>query len=372
MAKDYYDDMQERPSWRSRSDGQRTKPSRGLIWTIALGIAICVVVIVIWYQFFPDQTGKSTEGPKAVVEVLPQVEKISDAPEVSAVVAPPVDVTPAPAVISPSDAAVTDTQARSLSDRPAPVRSSSSLTVQYADHLVAANEDLATIAAMYNLKTQTLISVNQIRNIQAIREGVTLRIPDRDGQLYTVREGDMLSTIARKYSPSLGWKTLQEINGLKSENILVGQQLFIPDTSSTATNQLADVAPIQFQKPASGTITTLFGQPYINPATGISESISGILIVGNWGSAVVASASGQVVDAGYEVKGRGRFVVLSHEGGYRTSYHHLENVEVRIGMTLSKGDTIGSIGTSGTSYERPTLFFSIEQSGIALDPIQFF
>lgn len=372
MAKDYYDDMQERPSWRSRAEGQRTKPSRGLIWTIALGIAICVVVIVIWYQFFPAQESRTGESPKTVVEVLPQVEKIIDAPQVSAVVAPSTDAAVPSATTSVADAVVLDTQARSLSDRPVVGGPSSSVTVQYADHLVASGEDLASIAALYNLKTQTLISVNQIRNIQAIREGVTLRIPDRDGQLYTVREGDMLSTIARKYSPSLGWKTLQEINGLKSENILVGQQLFIPDTSSTSTKQLADVAPIQFQKPASGTITTLFGQPYTNPATGTSESIGGILIVGNWGSAVVASAGGQVVDAGYEVKGRGRFVVLSHEGGYRTSYHHLENVEVRIGMTLSKGETIGSIGTSGTTYERPTLFFSIEQSGIALDPTQFF
>ncbi len=372
MAKDYYDDMQERPSWRSRTEGQRTKPSRGLIWTIALGIAICVVVIVIWYQFFPAQDGKGSAKPNAVVEVLPQVEKISDAPEVPAVIAPVADADPVAVPLSAADAAVVDTQARSLADRIAPARTANSVTVQYADHIVEATEDLASIAALYSLKTQTLISVNQIRNIQAIREGVTLRIPDRDGQLYTVREGDMLSTIARKYSPSLGWKTLQELNGLKSENIIVGQQLFIPDTSAASTSQLADVAPIQFQKPASGTITTLFGQPYTNPATGTSTTSNGILIVGNWGSAVVASASGQVVDAGYEVKGRGRFVVLSHEGGYRTSYYHLENVEVRIGMTLSKGETIGSIGTSGTTYERPTLFFSIEQSGIALDPNQFF
>lgn len=370
MAKDYYDDMQERPSWRSREEGARPKPSRGLIWTIALGIAICVVVIVIWYQFFPARGTSGAEKAGTTIEVLPQVAKISDAPQVQPVVAPPSD--PAPVLSSSADAAVIDTQARSLSDRPAPVKSANTVTVQYANHPVGPGEDLASIAALYNLKTQTLISVNQIRNIQAIREGATLRIPDRDGQLYTVREGDMLSTIARKYSPSLGWKTLQEINGLKSENILVGQQLFIPDTSSASSSQLADVAPIQFQKPAAGTITTLFGQPYTNPANQKSENIGGILIVGNWGSAVVASASGQVVDAGYEVKGRGRFVVLSHEGGYRTSYYHLENVEVRIGMSLSKGDTIGSIGTSGTSYERPTLYFSIEQSGIALDPTQFF
>ncbi len=371
MGKDYYDDMQERPSWRSGREGsENNRPSKGLIWTIALGIAICVVVIVIWYQFFPAQSQGSQGQSTVIEEVLPEVKEIADAPQIQ----PTEGGEENP---SPSDAPVVDSESARAIDSQSSVRrspSTSSASIQYADHVVKDDEDLAGIAKLYNLKPQTLISVNQIRNIQAVKEGVTLTIPDRDGQLYTVREGDMLSTIARKYSPTLGWKTLQELNNLKNERIFVGQQLFIPDTTSSSLAQLTDVSPIQFQKPFRGTISKLFGQSYENPATGASEILAGILIEGDWGEAVVASAKGEVVDAGNEQKGRGRFVILSHEGGYRTSYYHLENVDtaVRIGMSLEKGQTIGSIGTSGTDYEQPTLFFSIEQSGIALDPMQFF
>ncbi len=94
----------------------------------------------------------------------------------------------------------------------------------------------------------------------------------------------MLSTIARKYSPTLGWKTLQELNNLKNERIFVGQELFIPDTSSSSLAQLTDVSPpIQFQRPSRGTISKLFGQSYENPTTGASEILAGILIEGNWG-----------------------------------------------------------------------------------------
>lgn len=182
----------------------------------------------------------------------------------------------------------------------------------------------------------------------------------------------MLSTIARRFSPTLGWKTLQEINNLRNENIVVGQQLFIPDTTVSPLKQAVDQAPLQFQRPAEGVITHLYGQYYTNPATGRSEILKGVLIEGRVSAAVIAAASGQVVDAGYEKHGKGRFVVLSHEGGYRTSYHHLENVDVKVGMDLAKGETIGSLGTSGTDWQRPTLFFSIEQSGIALDPQSFF
>ncbi len=369
MAKDNYDDMMDRPARRSSRGGTYDKPSKGLIWTIALGIAICVVVIIVWYQFFPNNPDRGQSSALATETTAKKVVQVVDAPQVLPPTAINVDQkTP---TADPADAAGPDNQARALSDTK-PRTATSSKTVQYAQHAVAEGEDLNSIAALYSLKTQTLISVNQIRNVQAVKEGITLEIPDRDGQLYTVREGDMLSTIARKYSANLGWKTLQELNGLKSENLSVGQRLFIPDTSSQSLIQMADIAPIQFQKPAQGTITALFGQPHKNPATGITESLNGILIEGSPGSAVVAAAAGNVVSAGNEVKGRGKFVELSHEGGYRTTYTHLENVEVKIGMTLSKGEVIGSIGTSGTTYDKPTLFFSIEQSGIALDPSQFF
>ena len=368
MAKDNYDDMMDRPVRRSSRGGTYDKPSKGLIWTIALGIAICVVVIIVWYQFFPNNPDRGESSALATEVATKKVVQVVDAPEVLAPTALNVDQN---VPTQNTNIPALDNQARSLSDVK-PKSATSSKTVQYAQHAVVEGEDLNSIAALYNLKTQTLISVNQIRNVQAVKAGISLDIPDRDGQLYTVREGDMLSTIARKYGSNLGWKTLQELNGLKSENIVVGQSLFIPDTSSQSLIQMADIAPIQFQKPAIGSITALFGQPYNNPATGVTESLNGILIVGSPGSAVVASAGGNVVSAGNEVKGRGKFVELSHEGGYRTTYTHLENVEVKIGMTLSKGDVIGSIGTSGTKYEKPTLFFSIEQSGIALDPSQFF
>ncbi len=367
MAKDNYDDMMDRPARRSSRGGTYDKPSKGLIWTIALGIAICVVVIIVWYQFFPNNPDRGETSALATEATTKKVVQVADAPEVLT----PTAINIGQNTPEPTDPVVPDNQARSLSDTK-PRSATSSKTIQYAQHAVADGEDLNSIAQLYNLKTQTLISVNQIRNVQAVREGITLEIPDRDGQLYTVREGDMLSTIARKYSPNLGWKTLQELNGLKSENLSVGQRLFIPDISSQSLIQMADIAPIQFQKPAVGTITALFGQPYTNPATGTTESLTGILIVGSPGSAVVASAAGSVVSAGNEVRGRGKFVELSHEGGYRTTYTHLENVEVKIGMTLTKGEVIGSIGTSGTTYDKPTLFFSIEQSGIALDPSQFF
>jgi murein DD-endopeptidase MepM/ murein hydrolase activator NlpD len=110
----------------------------------------------------------------------------------------------------------------------------------------------------------------------------------------------------------------------------------------------------------------------MEPTTGASLILDGIRIQGKIGTAVKASAAGVVVDAGYEPQGRGRFVQISHEGGYKTSYEHLESVGVKIGEQVRQGDPIGSIGTTGTEFSEPTLFFKIEQGGIALDPAGFF
>lgn len=365
MARDNYDDMNGRTERGSFKGNKRARPSKGLILTITLGIAICIVVIIVWYQFFPNTPEHGETSALATEATAKKVEVVADAPEVL----PPTAIK---SVTTPlTDTPELDNQARSLGDSK-PTSATNPKIVQFAQHPVVEGEDLNSIAALYGLKTQTLISVNQIRNVLAVKEGVSLKIPDRDGQLYVVREGDMLSTIARRYSPNLGWKTLQELNGLKSENIAVGQTLFIPDTSSSTLIQMADVAPIQFQKPSTGTITKLFGQAYINPATGATESLPGILIEASPGSEVVAAASGKVLSFGNDVKGRGRFVEISHEDGYRTTYNHLEKITVELGMTLTKGDVIGTLGTTDPTYAKPTLFFTIEQSGIALDPSQMF
>ena len=76
-------------------------------------------------------------------------------------------------------------------------------------------------------------------------------------------------------------------------------------------------------------------------------------------------ADGEVADTGFEADGQSRYVILSHEGGYRTGYHNLGSVEVIGGSSVVQGESLG------LSLE-PYLFFSIEQLGIPLDPEQFF
>ncbi len=410
MGRDNYDDMTTGPIRNGRPHrGDNGNGSRRLILVVVvIGVLLCAIAVFLWLKLFPADTKTARSPVPAVTAMQPAAVDPGDLPvrpaETTVVnpimpvaettdsaamlpatagsltdvqmspavaVAPATPVVPAEASSSskPTDA-VSGTTARSL-DAVRPSATGTAKTIQYADHVVAEGEDLASIAATYGLRPQTIISVNQIKNVAAITAGSVLRIPDRDGQLYVVQEGDMLSTISRKFSPSLGWKTLQELNGLTSENIRVGQVLFIPDTSSTATSS-PTVSTTRFIQPATGRIVALYGQAVTDPATNATVVLDGIRIQGRVGAAVNAAAAGMVVDAGYDPKGRGRFIQISHEGGYKTTYEHLESVGVKVGSQVRQGEPLGSMGTTGTEFTEPTLFFKIEQGGIALDPTGFF
>lgn len=324
MARDYYDDMHDRNSSRRK---RRRGPSKTLLGVIILGIAVCVAVIILWLQF---STALEVKPAQVIESQPPAAEEIVPQP-----VTPP----------KPSEPVH---QAQRLDVRPP-----SSKSVQFTSHIVQAGEDLHSIALQYGLKVQTLVSINEIRNVQAVTEGAALKIPDRDGRYYTVREGDMLSTIVRTQNLPFGWVTLQELNGLVNEQIKVGDKLFIPDTSSTASSQYTDIAPIQFIRPTPGAIIARFDQE------------SGVRIRTSNDEPIKAAADGEVADTGFEADGQSRYVILSHEGGYRTGYHNLGSVEVIGGSSVVQGESLG------LSLE-PYLFFSIEQLGIPLNPEQFF
>jgi membrane-bound lytic murein transglycosylase D len=103
-------------------------------------------------------------------------------------------------------------------------------------HKVSSGETLATIAARYGVSTQQLLQANGIRDARRLQVGQTLTIPSKTsgGQVvrtsnatHTVRNGDTLYSIARRYGVSLD--ALLSANGIKNaRSIRPGQTLRIP------------------------------------------------------------------------------------------------------------------------------------------------
>lgn len=236
--------------------------------------------------------------------------------------------------------------------------------VKFTQHIVGEGEDLNSIAALYGLKVQTLISINEIKNISGIQEGVELSIPDRNGSYYIVKSGDMLSTIANTYCPNLGWKTLQEINGLTDTRLDIGDKIFIPDMSEINANPAINTALNNFLMPTeSGTIIAKYGQFIENNPYNDEPSLNGVLI--RTSSSIKAAAEGVVVDI--QNKNDKKIVKISHKGGYETIYGNLESTTLEIGDEIGAESIIGKV-----SHQDNTLYFEIIQSGLPLDPESFF
>ena len=125
----------------------------------------------------------------------------------------------------------------------------------------------------------------------------------------------------------------------------------------------------EFIWPTSGTITSQYG--YRNaPTAGASSYHEGIDIGAPAGSNVAAADGGRVVFAGYN-GGYGYQVVIQHDNGMQTVYSHLSKISANVGDTVAKAQTIGNVGSTGTSTG-PHLDFRIkDENGNFVDPQRY-
>lgn len=121
--------------------------------------------------------------------------------------------------------------------------------------------------------------------------------------------------------------------------------------------------------PSCTYITSRFGLR-IHPITGDKKSHNGLDIGAGYGAAIVAADGGTVSWA--DVKGGyGNCVMINHGNGYVTLYGHMSSIAVSNGQSVSQGDTIGYVGSTGLSTG-PHLHFEIHSGGGLIDPEQFF
>ena len=130
------------------------------------------------------------------------------------------------------------------------------------------------------------------------------------------------------------------------------------------------VGDISFTWPCPGAsrITSKFGDRE-SPTEGASTNHKGVDIGASSGTPVVAAAGGTVVLATYSASA-GNYIMLSHGGSVYTVYMHLSSMSVSKGDTVSRGDKIGAVGSTGYSTG-PHLHFGIRINGSYVDPLGY-
>ena len=116
-------------------------------------------------------------------------------------------------------------------------------------------------------------------------------------------------------------------------------------------------------------ISSRFGMR-VHPITGQYKSHTGMDIASNQGTTVYAADSGTVVLAEW-YGGYGNCIMIDHGNGYKTLYGHLSVISVQNGQSVSQGQTIGNVGSTGNSTG-PHLHFEVYKNGDRIDPEQFY
>lgn len=122
--------------------------------------------------------------------------------------------------------------------------------------------------------------------------------------------------------------------------------------------------------PSCTYITSRFGLR-VHPITGQEKTHTGMDIGASYGATIIAADGGTVTWAGDNGNGYGNYVMIDHGNGYKTLYGHMSSIAVSSGQSVSQGDTIGYVGSTGMSTG-PHLHFEIWSGGSRIDPEQFF
>jgi murein DD-endopeptidase MepM/ murein hydrolase activator NlpD len=120
--------------------------------------------------------------------------------------------------------------------------------------------------------------------------------------------------------------------------------------------------------PVPGVITSKFGRRR-DPINSRPAFHKGVDIRGRMGTDVKATADGKVYELGND-KGVGRFIVLDHKNGFRTSFGHLKKILVKRGQEIRRGQVIGLLGNSGRSTG-PHVHYEVLYKKKLVNPIKY-
>ena len=160
-----------------------------------------------------------------------------------------------------------------------------------------------------------------------------------------------------------GSQTAQVSHELDRNAVIYGDA-----TTPEIVNMLQQVLGFDYQKPVEGTVTSAFGFRD-HPVEGTERFHYGMDIGCEKGDIIRAFADGTVT-AIAESTELGKYIIVTHAGGYTTLYAHCSRINASSGQSVRMGDPIAEVGDTGdaTGYH---LHFELHQNNMYLNPVYY-
>jgi len=244
-------------------------------------------------------------------------------------------------------------------------------------YTVQEGDTVASIAEKFGVSMYTILWENDLTERSYIRPGDQLTVLPATGIKHKIKRGETLDKIAKNYD--IEKEKIIVFNDLIDESaIRIGDELFIPGGRKLP----AYVAP-------SRTVRSYVGSPPPSSAAPSSTKLqwptsgrritqyyhwrhSGLDIDGTYSSPIYAAENGTVIRAdgsGWN-GGYGKVIIIDHGQGMHTLYAHLSKIYVGVGERITRGQTIGMMGTTGKS-SGTHLHFEVRINGRRLNPLGY-
>ncbi|MCR4601202.1 MAG: peptidoglycan DD-metalloendopeptidase family protein [Clostridia bacterium] len=164
-------------------------------------------------------------------------------------------------------------------------------------------------------------------------------------------------------------KALEEqIDELNKEAEAITRELQQSTTVSSSTTSTYSGGAMAWPVPGVYRVTSPYGYRR-HPILGVYKLHSGVDIGAATGTSIVAANAGTVIFSGTK-SGYGKTVMVDHGGGVVTLYGHCSALLVSSGQSVSRGQTIAQVGSTGQSTG-PHCHFEVRINGATTDPMPY-
>jgi len=239
------------------------------------------------------------------------------------------------------------------------------------NYTVKPGDTLASIGKKFDISIDTIKWANDLKT-DTIKPEQVLKIAPVTGVVHTVISGETIYSIAKKYNipaQNIVNFIFNDFADIDTHSLRAGQTLYVPGgVIEPEQPKYAAMAPHY-----ANAIAGVHGSSnFIWPTTGIITQYPtwyhmAFDIASNSSPPIIAADTGTVTYAGCIPTGYGCHVMVDHGNGYQTLYGHMSVISVSAGQAVNQGQQLGIMGSTGNSTG-PHCHFEIRLNGVLQNP----